>query len=100
MGFSTKGSSVTRNGQELLQAKHESRAKLDRRILQIPPTTESDKQVSEAEELVSLFRHQTLNFLELTLLHKTLKAARLAIANRVVLNLTNTELLAANKRKK
>ena len=56
--------------------------------------------VSEVGELVSLFRHQTLNFLELTLLHKTLKAARFAIADRVVLNLTNTELLAANIRKK
>ena len=36
----------------------------------------------------------------LTLLHKTLKAARLAMADRIVLNCTNTELLAANKQKK
>ncbi len=37
---------------------------------------------------------------KLTLLHKTLKAARLAIADRVVVKRTNTELLAANTRKK
>ena len=37
---------------------------------------------------------------KITLLHKTLKAARLAIAGIVILNLTNTELLAANTQKK
>lgn len=67
---------------------------------QIPPTPGNVEQVSEVEELVSLFCYQTLDFLKLTLLHKILKAARLAIADRVVLNRTNTELLAANTRKK
>ncbi len=52
------------------------------------------------EELISLFRHQTLDSPKLTLLHKTLKAARLAMADRIVLNRTNTELLAANTRNK
>ncbi len=52
------------------------------------------------EELVSLFRDQTLDSPKLILLHKTLKAARLAMADRVILNRTNTELLAANTQKK
>lgn len=67
---------------------------------QIPPTPGNVEQVLEVEELVSLFRHQTLDSSKLTLLHKTLKAARLAMADRVVLNRTSTELLAANTRKK
>ena len=67
---------------------------------QIPPTPRNVEQVTEVEELVSLFSHQTLDSSKLTLLHKTLKAARLAIADRVILNRTNTELLAANTRKK
>lgn len=67
---------------------------------QIPPTPGNVEQVSEVEELVSLFRHQTLDSPKLTLLHKILKAARIAMANRVVLTRTNTELLAANTRKK
>ncbi len=54
----------------------------------------------EVEELVSPFRHQTLDSLQLTLAQKTLKAARFAIAGRVILNRTNTELLAAKSRKK
>lgn len=33
------------------------------------------------------------------LLYKTLKVARLAIANKVILNRTNTEVLAANTQK-
>ena len=52
------------------------------------------------EELISLFCYQNLDFPKLTLLFKTLKAARLAMADRVVLNRTNTELFAANTRKK
>lgn len=67
---------------------------------QIPPTPGNIEQVSEIEELVSLFRHQTLDSPKLAILHKTLKAARLAMADRVVLSRTNTELLAANMRKK
>ncbi len=52
------------------------------------------------DELISLFCNQTLDSPKLTLLHKTLKAARLAIVDCIVLNRTNTELLAANTRKK
>ena len=63
---------------------------------QIPLILGNIEQVSEVEELISLFRHQTLDFPKLTLLHKTLKAAKLAIADRIVLNCINTELLAAN----
>ena len=37
---------------------------------------------------------------KLTFLYKTLKVARLAITDRIVLNHTNTELLAANIQKK
>ncbi len=67
---------------------------------QIPLILGNIEQVSEVEELISLFRHQTLDFPKLTLLHKTLKAAKLAIADRIVLNCINTELLAANTWKK
>ncbi len=66
----------------------------------IPPTPGNIEQVTEVEELVSLFRDQTLDSPKLILLHKTLKAARLAMADRVILNRTNTELLAANTQKK
>ena len=66
----------------------------------IPPTSGNVEQVTKVEELISLFRHQTLDLLKLTFLHKTLKAARLAMADKVVLNRTNTELLAANTQKK
>ena len=66
----------------------------------IPSTPANIKEVSEVEELVSLFRNQTLDSPKLTIIHKTLKAARRAMADRVILNRTNTELLAANTRKK
>lgn len=56
--------------------------------------------VTEIEKLILLLWHQTLDLPKLTLLHKTLKAARLAMVDRVVLNCTNTELLAANRQKK
>ena len=67
---------------------------------QIPPTLANAEKVKEVEELVSLFYDQTLDSPKLTLLHKTLKAVRLAMADRVVLNCTNTELLGANSQKK
>ncbi len=67
---------------------------------QIPPTPANIQEVSEIEELVSLFRNQTLDSPKFTILHKTLKAARRAMADRVILNRTNTELLEANTRKK
>ena len=66
---------------------------------QIPPTPGNIKQVLEIEELVLLFRHQTLDSLKLAILHKTLKAARLAMADRFVLSRTNTELLAVIREK-
>ena len=66
----------------------------------ILPTSGDVEQVTEIEELISLFRHQTLDLPKLTLLYKTLKAARLAMADSVVLNCTNTEIFAANTRKK
>ncbi len=67
---------------------------------QIPPTPGNVEQVTEVEELLSLFRHQTLDSPKLTLLHKTLKAGRLAMADSVILNRTNTELLAGQYTKK
>ncbi len=67
---------------------------------QLPLTFKNAKKVKEVEELVSFFRDQTLDSPQLTLLHKSLKAARLAMVYRIVLNRTNTELLAANRRKK
>ncbi len=66
----------------------------------IPPKPGNAEQVTEIEELILLFRHQTLDSPKLTLLHKTFKAARLAMADKVVLNRTNTDLLAANTQKK
>lgn len=65
-------------------------------ILQTPGNIE---QVTEIEELILLFQNQTLDLPKLTLLHKTFKAAMLAMADRVVLNCTNTELLATNTQK-
>ena len=55
---------------------------------------------NEPGGLKSLFCHQTLDSLQLIPPHKTLKAARLAMADRVVLNRTNTEILASNTQKK
>ncbi len=66
----------------------------------IPPTPRNIEQVIEVEELVSLFWDQTLDLAKLILLHKTFKEAKLTMANRVILNRTNTELLAANTQKK
>ena len=66
----------------------------------ILPTPGNVEQVTKIAELLSLFRRQTLDSPKLTLLHKTLKAARFAMADRVILNRTNMDLLAANTRKK
>ena len=67
---------------------------------QILPTPANIKKVGEVEELVSFFRNQILDLLKLTIIYKTLKKARRAMADGVILNSTNTELLAANTRKK
>ena len=67
---------------------------------QISSTPGNIEQVSDVEELILLFRYQTLDFPKLTLLQKTPQAARLAMTDRIVLNRTNTKLLVANTRKK
>ncbi len=67
---------------------------------QIPPTSTNSENTKEVEELVSIFCDQTLDSLKLTLLHKTLQAARLAMTDRIVLNHTNIELLSVNLQKK
>ncbi len=51
----------------------------------MPPTSGNVEHVTEIEELISLFQHQTLHSPKFTFLHKTLKATKLAIADRVVL---------------
>ena len=55
--------------------------------------------MEEMEELILLFCYQTFNSPKLILLYKTLKAAKLIMADRVILNCTNTELFAANIQK-
>ena len=69
-------------------------------IDQIPSTSTKIKKVGEIEELISLCRKQTFDSPKLTIIHKTLKAVRHAMANRVTLNCINTELVIANTRKK
>lgn len=66
----------------------------------IPPISANIKEISEIKELVSLFKNQTFDLLKLTIIYKTLKAARCTIVNRVILNYTNTELLTADIQKK
>ncbi len=66
-------------------------------VLLIPGNME---QVVELEELITLFWYQILDLPKLILLYKTLKAARLSMANRMLLNYTNTELLTVNTQKK
>ena len=60
---------------------------------QIPPTTANIKEVSE---LVSHFWNQILDSPKLKILHKTLKTARFAFGDEVVLNCINMKLLAVN----
>lgn len=67
---------------------------------QIALTSANIIEVGEVEKLVSLFRNQTLDLPKLTIFHKTLKAARYIMADRVLLNYINTELLVANIQKK
>ena len=49
-------------------------------------TPGNEEQVTEIEEFTSLFQHQTWNLCKLSFLNKTLKAVRLATADRVVLS--------------
>lgn len=67
---------------------------------QIPPTPANIQEVNKVEELVSLFRNQTLDLSKLTIVQKTLKAARRAMTDKVILNRTNMELFKANTQKK
>ncbi len=67
---------------------------------QILPILINIKKVFEVEKLVSLFRNQTLDSPKFRIFYKTEKTARFAIADRVVLNCTNTELFVANTKKK
>ena len=63
----------------------------------ISPTPGNVEQVTEMKELISLLQHhKILNLPKFTLLHKTFNVARFAMADRLILNHTNTELLAVN----
>ncbi len=67
---------------------------------QIPSTFRNMKQISEVEKPILSFQHHTYDPPQLALLHQTFRAAKLAIADHIVLNLTNAELLIANTPKK
>lgn len=56
--------------------------------------------MEEVKEHISLFHYQTLDSSKLTLLYKSLKAAKFAMTDHVVLNCTNMELFATKIRKK
>ncbi len=68
-------------------------------IDQIPSTPANIQEVNKVEELVSLFKDQTLDLPKLTIVQKTLKAARRAMTDKVSLNRTNTERFKANTQK-
>ena len=69
-------------------------------LIIISPIPGNVKQITTIVELISLFWYQLLDLPKLTLLYKTFKAIRLAMANKMVLNYTNMELLAVNIWKK
>ena len=56
--------------------------------------------MEEVEELISLFCYQTFDSSKLILLRKILKAARVAIADCVILNHTNTKFFITITQKK
>lgn len=68
-----------------------------RAILSIP---ENIEQIIQIEELIALCQYQKFDSPKLTLFYKTLKAARLVMFNKIVLNRTNIDLLAAKTQKK
>lgn len=76
----------------LLQTRFFSRA-----ILQ---TLGDIEQITKIEELILLFQNQILDLSKLTFLYKTLKVIRFIMADKIVLNRINTELMAANTQKK
>lgn len=57
-------------------------------------------EVGQIGELVLKFRNQTLDTPKLALFSKLIKGAKLAMADGIILNATNTELYEANVRKK
>ena len=57
-------------------------------------------QVSQMDDLISRFHHQTLDIFKLALLSKLIRGAKLAMADCIILNETNAELYKANIRKK
>lgn len=66
---------------------------------QILPIPENIEQIKEVDEFILLFCDLTLDSSKFNLLHKTFKATRLTMANCIVFNCTNIELLAANTEK-
>lgn len=55
--------------------------------------------VGKVDELVSIFKNQIFNSLKLIFFHKTLKAVKYAMANKIILINTNTELFEVNIQK-
>ena len=63
----------------------------------IPPQTPANvDQISHIDESISRFHYQTLNTPKLKLLSKLVRGAKLATADRVILNAINAELHEAN----
>ena len=58
------------------------------------------EQIIVIKEFILLFQYQILDLTKLTLLYKTLKAAKLIMTDKVILNHTNTKLLVVNIYKK
>lgn len=58
------------------------------------------EQIAKVKEHILLFQHLTLNLPKFTLLYKIVKVVRLEIADEIVLNRINIELLVSNTRKK
>ena len=69
-------------------------------IGQILFTLTNIKKVNKVKKLMSLFRNKILDLTKLIIIYKTLKAVKYTIANKIILNYTNTELLAANMQNK
>ena len=66
----------------------------------VPQTPGDIDQVGWIDELILQFCDQTLDTPKLALFSKLIKGAKLAMADRIILNTTNAELYKANVRKK
>ena len=66
----------------------------------VPQTPGNMDQVGQIDDLILQFCNQTLDSLKLALFSKLIKGAKLAMANRIILNTTNAELYEANVQKK